>query len=36
MPKSPQNFPFSNRTILGLSKDMPMCDYSSPWSRLFE
>ncbi|KHG10181.1 hypothetical protein F383_04077 [Gossypium arboreum] len=24
MPKSPQKWPFSNRTILGLIKDMPV------------
>ncbi|KHF98541.1 hypothetical protein F383_37809 [Gossypium arboreum] len=34
MPKSPQNWPFPNRVILGLGRDTPMCDYSSLWSRL--
>ncbi|KHF98586.1 hypothetical protein F383_37773 [Gossypium arboreum] len=26
MPKSPQKWPFPNRTILGLSRDTPRCD----------
>ncbi|KHG22241.1 Glutathione biosynthesis bifunctional gshAB [Gossypium arboreum] len=30
MPKSPKNWPFSNRTILGLGRDTPVCEYSSP------
>ncbi|KHG06866.1 Fluconazole resistance 1 [Gossypium arboreum] len=25
MPKSPQNWPFLNRVILGLGRDTPMC-----------
>ncbi|KHG15584.1 Rho GTPase-activating 10 [Gossypium arboreum] len=34
MPKSPQNWPFPSRVILGLGRDTPVCDYSSPWLRL--
>ncbi|KHG20539.1 RNA polymerase II transcription factor B subunit 3 [Gossypium arboreum] len=34
MPESPQNWPFPNRVILGLDRDTPLCEYSSPWSRL--
>ncbi|KHG11108.1 hypothetical protein F383_12367 [Gossypium arboreum] len=26
MPKSPQKWHFSNRTILGLDRDTPVCD----------
>ncbi|KHG22406.1 hypothetical protein F383_27715 [Gossypium arboreum] len=26
MPKSPQNWPFSNWTKLGFGRDMPACD----------
>ncbi|KHG19103.1 hypothetical protein F383_25571 [Gossypium arboreum] len=34
MPKNSQNWPFLNRTQLGLGRDMPMCDYFRLWSRL--
>ncbi|KHG27298.1 D-alanine--D-alanine ligase [Gossypium arboreum] len=34
MPKSPKNWPFPNKTILGLDRDMSVCDCSIPWSRL--
>ena len=34
MPKSPQKWPFPNRTILGLGMDTSVYDYSSQWSRL--
>ncbi|KHG09325.1 hypothetical protein F383_02945 [Gossypium arboreum] len=30
MPKNPQNWPFSNWTKLGLSRDTPVCDYFRP------
>ncbi|KHG29248.1 hypothetical protein F383_35773 [Gossypium arboreum] len=34
MPKSPQNWPFSNWTKLGLGRDTLMYDCLRPWTRL--
>ncbi|KHG29777.1 hypothetical protein F383_12566 [Gossypium arboreum] len=34
MPQSLQEWPFPNRTILGLDKTTPVCNCFRPWSRL--